>query len=144
MSEQVVPRHIQALLSTRQRFSTETLNAIREFRSAKPWRGNVKERIAKLTALHVKLVEQYGLTTTLVFNGVGRNQPSDASYFDDRKNTIVMTGRISVVTYFNLLCAARGFELPRRVSWSLQLFKRMFPLSWSRCEFDGYLIRKCA
>lgn len=142
MSEQAIPRHIQGILNQRQRFSAETLAAVREFRAEKPWRGNIKERQAKLLALHAKLADQYGLKTTVMFNGVGADRPSDASYFDDRKNAIVMKGRISVVTYLHLLCAARGFERVRCVSWSLQLFKRMFPLSWSRCEFDGFLIRK--
>lgn len=137
-----IPAHVAALLNNRQKFSRPCLDAIREFRASKPWRGTVSERKAKFAALHAKLAEHYGLKTRLVFQGVGANMPSDNSSFDRRKDAIVLTGRLSVVTYLHLICAARDFEVKRCLAWSLSLFKRMFPLSWSRCEFEGYMIRK--
>src|ERR1039457_98487 len=48
-------------------FSPECLAAVKAFRHAKPWRGNIEERKDKFTALHQKMCAAYGLAHTLTF-----------------------------------------------------------------------------
>ena len=47
-------------------FSSECIAAVKEFRRAKPWRGNLEERQDKFTALHNRLCAAYGLKTVTV------------------------------------------------------------------------------
>jgi hypothetical protein len=121
------------------RYPRETHRALREFARSKPWRGSREERIAKFQAVHVRLCEIYSLSTRLQFKGK-REHTSVASQYDRRRNTIVMRDRLSVVTYLHLFAYAidcRGAEV---VKWSVNLFKRRFPISFGRCRFVGHLL----
>jgi hypothetical protein len=121
------------------RFPRETMNAVRIFARQKPWRGTREERIEKFRALHKRLCAVYSLSTKLQIVG-GDGPTSVYSHYQRRKDTIVLQGRLSVVTYLHLFAYAidcRGGEV---VKWSVNLFKRRFPISFSRCRFVGHLL----
>lgn len=121
------------------RYPRETMNAVRIFARSKPWRGNRKERIEKFQALHARLCETYDLGTKLKFVQ-GDEGTSVHSFYRRKDDTIVMLGRLSVVTYLHLFAHAlecRGIEV---VKWSINLFKRRFPISFGRCRMVGHLL----
>lgn len=121
------------------RYPRETMNAVRIFARSKPWRGTREERTHKFRTLHTRLCEIYSLTTQLQIAG-GDEPTSIYSHYQRKRDTIVLQGRLSVVTYLHLFAYAldcRGVEV---VKWSVNLFKRRFPISFGRCRFVGHLL----
>jgi hypothetical protein len=133
------------------KFKPEVVEAIRAFRATKPWRGTLQERFEKFKQLHKALCGAYGMTTTLKASWQ-EDGSSGASYYDPSSNTLVLTGKLSVVTYLHEFRhaiqhrshGAAQFPQPEldACAWSLSLFARFFPLSFSRCTFDGHTLVK--
>lgn len=138
-----MPENVEEVLCEGRTYERDCLVAVREFRSTKAWRGTVEERREKFKTLHAALREVYNLPIELEF--VGPNEDgaaSDRSCYDPRRQKIRMIGRLSVITYLHLIAAARGFTYRGRFGWSLNLFKRLFPRSFSRLRFEGCIARK--
>ena len=114
------------------------MNAVRAFARSKPWRGTREERIQKFRTLHKELCRIYSVETALKFGSDGPT--SIYSGFDRRRNTIVLQGRLSVVTYLHCFAYAIDCQGPEVVKWSLNLFKRRFPISFGRCRMVGHLL----
>lgn len=121
------------------RYPRETHAAVREFARSKPWRGSRKERLGKFRALHARLCEIYDLSTKLKIVR-GDERTSVNSFYRKRDNTIVLIGRLSVVTYLHLFAHAIDCRGEQVVKWSVNLFKRRFPISFGRCRFVGHLL----
>lgn len=124
-----------------QTFSPACLAAVKAFRTAKPWRGNIEERKAKFEALHMSLNAVYNLTTALAFSDdIDPLARPGTSRFDYADETITLHNKLSVVTYLTAFAFARGFEAPKALRWATELYKRMFPVSASRHVFNGDLM----
>lgn len=140
---EVVPENVEDVLAENRTYEPAALAAVKEFRATKAWRGTVEERREKFRAFHAAMKGVYNLPVELEFPSLNLDsEPSDASCYDARAKKIRMVGRLSVITYLHLLAAARGFNYRGRFGWSLNLFKRMFPLSWSRLRFEGCIARR--
>lgn len=125
------------------RFPRETHRALREFARSKPWRGTVKERQEKFLALHARLCEIYSLETKLIFETREHCTTSIYSRYDRKRNAVILVGRLSVVSYLQMLAYALDCRGEQVVKWSVNLFKRRFPISFGRCVFVGHvLVRK--
>lgn len=121
------------------------LRATRDFARSKPWRGSIDERKAKWQAFNKALAWVCLIPEpTLTFGDVESGGPSDESAYRRDVHNINLRGRLSVVTLLNLFAAALGFNGLERYRWSLNLFARCFPISFSRCHFEGLLLRKSA
>jgi hypothetical protein len=135
-----LPLTVESLLTDRQRFTPDSLRAVKALARSKPWRGTVEERLAKIQACCDKLVEAYGLDPIRVVRGAARSSdPMDVKY-DPSARTITYPDScdyISVVTFLHTFCIARGLGLRKRFAWSVNIFKRLFPLSFSRCVHVG-------
>lgn len=129
------------LVDDQRRFPAAVLRATRAFARSKPWRGTIPERKEKFQAAAESLGKACGITPpSLLFGNVEADRCSGASAL--RGDTITLRGRLSVVTLLNLMAAAKGLDGAERFGWSLSLFKRCFPISFSRCRFDGRLLRR--
>jgi hypothetical protein len=134
------------LVDPGKRFSAACLNAVREFRRAKPWRGTTEERMTKFRSLHVALCDTYGIVPPpeLRFIGIGEAAPEQigTGAFNAQLNTVAIAGRLSVASYLWAFGRARGLDVEESFRWSLSLFARMFPRSYAQCRFEGpYLVR---
>lgn len=120
------------------RFERRALKAVKDFAKAKPYRGTLDERKAKIVKLVDELGDAYGLEPVplMVWNpsaGTGYYRPDD--------NTIHMDpDRLSVVTLLHEFSHARGFDERKAVKWSVNMFKRVFPRSYSRLDHSAHML----
>ena len=142
MRNNMYPASVAEVLDDQMTFKPRALRAVRNFRSSKPWRGRLEERQRKLRELHQQLCEAYGLAPPprLIFGNDDRTC-SGRSCFIPAMNTIVLRGRLSVVTYLHEFGHVRGMGERRVCRWSINLFRRVFPRQYERCRHDGHLLR---
>ncbi|HEY3325042.1 MAG TPA: hypothetical protein VGP72_31605 [Planctomycetota bacterium] len=125
-------------------FTPECLAAVKTFRRAKPWRGNVEERKEKFTALHTKLCAAYHLTVALSFaDDIDPLAAEAASRFENDGKTITLHRKLSVVTYLVAIGMARGFDYAQAWLWAVELYRQMFPISYARHSVqNGFIVRR--
>jgi len=124
-------------------FSRKCIAAVKAFRSAKPWCGNIEERKDKFAALHVKLCAAYDLKLELEFaEDIDPLGKSGLSRYHLHDGTVTLHFKLSVVTYFVAIGHARGFPYAQAFNWAIELYRKMFPHSAARhAEHDGVLVR---
>lgn len=134
---------VENLIDERVRLNREAFAAIVAFRRAKPWRGTFEERYTKFQSLMASLTAAYGLGTGFHFQGSETLGRMGNGAYDSRRDAIVLVGKLSVVTFLHCFARARGKTREEAFRWSLSVFKKMFPISFSRCRHVGpYLIRE--
>lgn len=120
-------------------FKPPVLEAVRDLARTKPWQGSVPARQEKIRAVHAALCEAYEKKIALEFETAAED--SGESYYAPQTKTIVLKGRISVVTYLQMFgYAVFGPRVEKVVVWSVNLFRRKFPISWGRCHFEGHMV----
>ena len=123
-------------------YKPTVLQAMRLFRTAKAFRGNQQEREAKYQALHAAFCAAYNKQTRLIIvpgAAAARAGESGNSCFDQNADTIHLTG-FSVITYLHEFGHALGKDEVDACVWSVNLFRRVFPRSFERCQFDGHMV----
>ena len=135
------PPTVAECLDDSMRFRVSTLNALRMYRSLKPWRGDDRERERKLRVLHEALCIIYRVVVPLVVECGGGD--SGGSSYNGINRTITLRGRLSVVTYLHEFAHALG-KLDEREAcrWSINLFRRVFPREFDRLAHDGHTLRR--
>ncbi len=142
-AREVPPRTVEECLEDGKTYKPAAVAAIREARGTKLWRGELDERKTKFQALHEALCDVYGITTSLAFGDVHRDVDSDDSSYHPVTNTITLRGRLSVVTYLRMFAHATGYGVRGAAVWSINAFRRWFPLSFANCDHcDGAILRK--
>jgi len=135
---------VESVIDERVKMNRLAFAAVRTFRRSKAWSGTFDERLAKFTALAAGLSDAYGIEpgVTIQFHGVENRTRTGNGGFDRHKNTIHLIGKLSVVTFLNCFARARGMDVMESFRWSLSIFKKMFPVSYSNCHAEGlFLIR---
>jgi hypothetical protein len=124
------------VLNSSRKYKPDVLRAVRAFKRAKPWTGTASEIRDKYLALHAELCRIYAKRTTLAF------EPSavGSSFYIHDFDKIVLVGRPSVVTYLHEFGHALGKDERQTCAWSLNLFRRVFPRNFARCEFQGHML----
>ena len=136
------PATVSEIIDDGIRYRRSTIAAAKWFARRKPWRGRIGCRKQKFARLHEKLCETYGKTTRLVFEGTHRNGPSGSSSYTPAADVITLRGRLSVVTYLHEFAHALGRDERGACRWSVNLFKRCFPRSFSRCVTSGHCLMR--
>ena len=137
------PASVAEILDPSMKFRPGVIAAVKRFKRAKPYRGSLDERKLKFTALHQDLCRIFGKTTTLIF-GTLDGSDSGSSCFSPAADTITLKGKLSVVTYLHEFAHALGRDERGACRWSVNLFKRTFPVLFSRCQHDGHTLRRPA
>jgi hypothetical protein len=132
---------VASVINERVKLNRAAYAAVRAFRRSKAWQGAYEERLAKFTALAAGLADAYGLEPVgITFHGVeNRDKPGDG-LFQEETNTIHLIGKLSVVTFLHCFGRARGQTKGEAFAWSLSVFKKMFPVSFSRCNAVGLML----
>jgi len=134
------PATVVEILDDRMTFRPAALRAMREFRASHPWRGDNDQRKAKFQELVVALAEAYQIAAPeLLFDRLDGSS-SGASSYDPSRHRIVLRGRLSVITLLHEFAHARGMSERAAVRWSVNLFRRVFPRSFSRLVHRGHLL----
>ena len=135
------PRSVAEVLDPVIRFRRSTATAARRFARSRPWRGSVEERAAKFSSLHAELCRLYEKRTTLRLD-VLDGGCSGRSFYSPFADEIVLVGRLSVITFLHEVGhVLYGRSELKACRWSLQLFKKTFPRSFSGLLFERHVAR---
>jgi hypothetical protein len=136
------PSTVREVLNDAMTFKPAALAALRDFKKSHPWRGSIDERHQKIRQVHQALCAAYGLNSPprLIF-GNDHTTCSGRSCFIPAMNTIVLRGRLSVVTYLHEFAHVRGMGERQATAWSVNLFKRVWPRLFARCQPEGHMLR---
>ena len=134
------PASVAEVLDPSMKFRPGVIPAVRRFKASKPYRGSLDERKLKFAALHQDLCGIFAKTTILTF-GVIDGSDSGSSSYCPGTDSITLKGKLSVVTYLHEFAHALGRDERGACKWSVNLFKRTFPVLFARCQHDGHTLR---
>lgn len=136
------PRTVAEVLDTQKQYKTAALRAVTAFARTRPYAGSIAERQAKFRKLNAALADAYGVAEPKLVFGTVDALDSGSSCYIPGLNTIILRGRLSVVTFLHEWGhCLYGRSERKACQWSLNLFRRCFPRSWSRLRFDGHMVR---
>lgn len=134
-------------------YKSETLSVMRKFRDEKkPFRpkqysDEAKEsKLKKFKWLSEELSRIYEIPAPEVEIGIMDEETwktpssSGSSYYTNINHKIIMEGRFSVITFLHEYGHARGFDETDATIWSANLFKRIFPVSYSKLERSAHTL----
>lgn len=132
-------------------YKTETIRVMKQWRDEiKPFRpkeyseDNVDKRIEKFKWINSKLSQIYGIEEPIIKKGIINEESwnipgaSGSSMFDG--SSIILDGKFSVITYLHEFGHARGFDETDATIWSTNLFKRIFPISYSKLQGSNHTL----
>ena len=130
-------------------YKPETAELMAKWKEMKPFQPkefneeNKDLKAKKFKWLNDKLSIIYGITPPKVVIGVmseeswGTEGSSTTSSFNRSSNTITLDGKFSVVTFLHEYGHARGFDEIDAILWSSNLYKRTFPVLFTRIQMGG-------
>jgi len=134
------PETVVELIDADMRFRPATLRAVQTFAAAKPWTGSIERRKEKFLALNQALAKACGISVPeLHFEQLDRTS-SGRSHYLPIAHRIVLTGKLSVVTFLHEFGHALGKDEFDACGWSVNLFRRCFPRQFSRLIHRGHLL----
>lgn len=116
------------------KYKRETVAALNQFKSSIPWRGSVPMRMEKFRQLHDALCQIYNVNVSLDFDpSVVLNEGSGRSNFCPANSTITLHGRFSVLTFLHEWGhVLKGRSEHEACKWSVNLFRKIFPINFER------------
>lgn len=113
--------------------SPTVVAAVRRFARSRPWRGSLAERKTKFRAAIRRICRAAGIAPPRVRFDVDETTGSGASCYMVGAHTIVLRGRLSVITMLHEIAhALHGKSEHIACTWSLAYFRACFPRSWRR------------
>src|SRR5688572_23068258 len=95
------PRTVAEVLNPQKRFKPDVLRAVRAFARSKPWRGSVAERQDKFRMLNAALAAAYAIEPPQLVFGTDEAHSSGSSCYMPAMDTMMLRGRLSVVTFLH-------------------------------------------
>jgi hypothetical protein len=136
------PENVRSLIDTNMKFKPEVLRACRQFARSRPWRGTREQRCEKFRNFNYALALAYNVSAPKLVFGGHDGEDSGRSCFIPALDTIILRGRLSVITILHEWGHKRfGRNEARACRWSVNLFRRVFPASFARLRFDGHMCR---
>ena len=116
------------------------LHAIQRFAETAPWTGSLAERKDKFKMLNHDLSEACGVPEPdLAFRRLD-GSTSTASHYIASMHRIVMTGKLSVVSYMHEFGHAMRMGERDACRWSINLFRRCFPRQYGHLVHVGHML----
>lgn len=147
MAKRKYPAFVQEVLVDNKKYRPAALRAVKKFAKSKPWKGSLSECQTKFRRLNRDLAKAYGVKEPqLVFGETVREGgDSGTSCYIPGIQAIILRGRLSVVTYLHEFAHHLfGSNERKACRWSINLFRRCFPRSWTKLDFDGHMVRRAA
>lgn len=142
MSTRDYPSSVEEVLDPNKRYRRAALRAVKAFARSKPYVGTIAERKAKFRILNAALAAAYDLPAPRLVFETNETRDSGSSCFVPANDTIILRGRLSVVSYLHEFAHFRfGRSEVQACRWSINLFRRCFPRSWVRVTFEGHMVR---
>jgi len=134
------PSTVVEVLDDKILFRPATLRAVHAFAQSNPWRGSPDQRKRKFCKLNRSLAAVYGIRKPELVLGQLDGSSSGQSYYEPGRHRIVLVGKLSVVTYLHEFAHARGMGEQGACRWSINLFRRCFPMQFSRLIQVGHTL----
>ncbi len=133
---------IESVVDTTIEYRPRAVRAVRTLARTKPWQGEFDARFANIAACLTSLCQAYDLEPWQLTHVGRKSGCSGNSRVRNNLRRIELRGRLSVVTMLHLFAKVMaGIENHEyAIRWSATLFKKCFPLSFSRCRLVGGLL----
>jgi hypothetical protein len=136
------PRSVEECLDANRKYKPAVLRAVKAFAKSKPFTGTIAERQEKVRTLNDALAGAYEVPSPRLVFETDEQRDSGSSCFVPASDTIILRGRMSVVSYLHEFAHFRFGRSERTACrLSINLFRRFFPRSFARCRFDGHMLR---
>ena len=135
------PATVLEVLDDGKRYRPGVLSAMRRFRRSHPFRRH--HPLQKFRDLAAQLAPIYDIPVPEVRVGRmtgGSSGASSCQSLPGRAAVITMRGRMSVVTFLHEFAHALGRDERGACRWSLNLFRRIFPVSFARLRHVGHTV----
>ena len=110
------------------------------------WKGNIKERKEKFLWLNGELNKAFNRKTNLEFiipNKFSLWYNSGKSCYERDTDTIILEGRLSVITYLHEYAHALGYDEQMAIDWSIEWFRIVFPDKIKELvKFKEFVVKK--
>lgn len=134
------PQTVIEVIDADMRFRPATLRAVRTFASSKPWLGSLEERTEKFISVNRDLAEAYGIPDPeLRFEQIDGTGSGGSCYLRSG-HRILLTGKLSVVTFLHEFGHALGKDETDACRWSINVFRQCFPRQFSRLVHRGHML----
>ena len=127
------------------RYRRGVISAVRAFKRSKPYRGMRRPRVSKFRRLLTDLSRVYGIEIpSFEFRPcrlpTGRTGNGRCCRSSGERTRITLFGKLSVVTFLHEFAHALGHDERKACRWSINLFRRVFPVLASRCDARGHML----
>lgn len=140
MHDHDYPSSVVEVLDDGAQFNQQALRAVKGFAADGPWTGSQNSRKEKFIRLNRELAAAYDIEAPNLTFGLINRTCSGASHYIPSRHKIVITGRLSVVTYLHEFAHARGLGERASCRWSINLFRRCFPEQFARLVARGHML----
>ncbi len=140
MVRDAYPATVVEVLDEEITYPDELLCVLRIFAASNPWKGSLRTRQRKFRQLNHLMAVVCRIDEPLLAFGRLDGGSSGASYYTARDHRILITGRLSVVTFLHEFGHALGFDEKAACRWSINLFRKCFPRQYSRLIHVGHTL----
>jgi len=133
------PETVAESIDDDMRYRVGVTKIMKRYAKAKPWKGSFEDRCEKLATLFTELACEYGLAvpTLLIYTGIGHSY----SYTEGAIRLDAKSGYgPSVLSALHEFGHYLGKGEKGTCRWSINLFKRHFPKSYSRLVPRGHML----
>ena len=134
------PATVIEVLDDRMEFRPAVLREVRSFAESGPWSGTIEERKARFKKLTHDLAVACGVPEPELVFGHLDGSSSGGSHYLHHVHRIVLTGKLSVVTFLHEFGHALGMDERTTCRWSVNLFRRCFPKQFGRLVHVGHTL----
>jgi hypothetical protein len=138
------PETVTEVLDEDMVFPQEVLRVVGNFANSKPWSGRQDDRKAKFLRLNRDLAKAFSISAPMLEFGLLDGTSSGGSHYSPSAHCILITGRLSVVTFLHEFGHACGLGERETCRWSVNLFRRCFPRQFSRLIQHGHMLLRPA
>jgi hypothetical protein len=140
MRDRQYPETVVEILDDQMTFPSDLLQAVQEFADIRPWEGSTELRQEKFRQLNRSMAEACGIDPPKLFFGKIDGGSTGGSHYRPRDHRIVITGKLSVVTFLHEFAHALGYGEREACRWSINLFRKCFPRQFSRLIHVGHML----
>lgn len=133
------PETVAESIDDEMKYRLGVTKAMKRYAKSKPWGGTFEDRCGKLATLFTELACEYGLAvpTLLIYTGIGHSY----SYSEGAIRLDAKSGYgPSVLSALHEFGHYLGKGEKGTCKWSINLFKRHFPNSYSKLVPNGHML----
>ena len=134
------PEAVIEVLDDAIQYSPAVTEAVERFAVANPWKGSLNSRKKKFQQLNGDLARACNIENPTLGFGSLDGGSSGSSFYSPRDHRIVLTGKLSVVTFLHEFAHALGHDEREACRWSINLFRKCFPRQYSRLIHVGHML----